>query len=62
MLPLDTDPISPDEILALAASVYAGLSEPDIQAVEQIAADRRNFLSDRSSPPPKTTHPKNELN
>jgi hypothetical protein len=45
MFPLDTAPISlaPDDILAIAASVYAGLSEPDIQAVEQIAADRQQF-------------------
>jgi predicted DNA-binding antitoxin AbrB/MazE fold protein len=30
---------SPDEILLIAASVYEGLSEPEIQAVEQIAGD-----------------------
>jgi predicted DNA-binding antitoxin AbrB/MazE fold protein len=35
---------SPDDILAIAASVYEGLSEPEIQAIEQIAGDRTNFM------------------
>lgn len=37
---------SPDAILSLAASVYAGLSPQDITEVEQIALQRRNFFGD----------------
>ncbi len=37
---------SPDAILALAASVYAGLSPQDITDVEQIALQRRDFFGD----------------
>ena len=37
---------SPDAILALAASVYAGLSPQDIAEVEQIALQRRDFFGD----------------
>ena len=37
---------SPDAILALAASVYAGLSPQDITEVEQIALARRDFFGD----------------
>jgi predicted DNA-binding antitoxin AbrB/MazE fold protein len=37
---------SPDAILALAASVYAGLSAQDITEVEQIALQRRDFFGD----------------
>jgi hypothetical protein len=32
-------PLTPDETLAIAASVYEGLSESEIQAIEQIAGD-----------------------
>jgi predicted DNA-binding antitoxin AbrB/MazE fold protein len=32
-------PATPDDILAIAASVYEGLSESDIQAIEQIGCD-----------------------
>jgi predicted DNA-binding antitoxin AbrB/MazE fold protein len=35
---------SPDAILALAASVYEGLSAEDITEVEQIALQRRDFF------------------
>jgi predicted DNA-binding antitoxin AbrB/MazE fold protein len=38
---------SPDAILALAASVYAGLSLQDITQVEQIALERRDFFGER---------------
>jgi predicted DNA-binding antitoxin AbrB/MazE fold protein len=38
---------SPDAILALAASVYEGLSPQDIMEVEQIALERRDFFGDR---------------
>ena len=37
---------TPDAILALAASVYAGLSAQDITEVEQIALLRRDFFGD----------------
>jgi hypothetical protein len=37
---------SPDAILALAASVYAGLSPQDIREVEQIALQRQDFFGD----------------
>ncbi len=37
---------SPDAILALAASVYDGLSSQDIVEVEQIALQRRDFFGD----------------
>jgi predicted DNA-binding antitoxin AbrB/MazE fold protein len=36
--------ITPDDILAIAASVYEGLSEDEICEVEQIAYDRTNFM------------------
>jgi predicted DNA-binding antitoxin AbrB/MazE fold protein len=39
---------SPDAILALAASVYAGLSPQDITEVEQIALQRRDFFGSKS--------------
>ncbi|MFN8485801.1 MAG: antitoxin AF2212-like protein [Anaerolineae bacterium] len=35
---------SPDAILAVAASVYAGLTPQDITEVEQIALERRDFF------------------
>jgi len=37
---------SPDAVLALAASVYAGLSPQDITEVEQMALHRRDFFGD----------------
>jgi hypothetical protein len=37
---------SPEAILALAASVYDGLSPQDITEVEQIALQRRDFFGD----------------
>ncbi len=37
---------SPDVILALAASVYEGLSPQEITEVEQIALQRRDFFGD----------------
>jgi len=36
---------SPDDILALAAKVYDGLSEGDVAEVEKIALDRSSFLA-----------------
>ena len=39
---------SPDDILALASQVYAGLSESDRKDVESIAADRGSFFGPRS--------------
>jgi len=35
--------IAPDDMLALAASVYEGLSEDEINEVEQTMSDRTNF-------------------
>lgn len=39
--------LSPDEMLKLASQVYEGLSEEDINEIEQIALDRSNFFGDR---------------
>ena len=39
--------VEPEDILALAAQVYAGLSEPEIGAIEAIALDRRPFFEQR---------------
>ncbi|CAN5460557.1 hypothetical protein BH24GEM3_BH24GEM3_19420 [soil metagenome] len=36
-----------DDVLALAAHVYEGLSEEEIAEVEQIAFDRRALFSER---------------
>ncbi|HMV47204.1 MAG TPA: antitoxin family protein [Blastocatellia bacterium] len=38
--------LSADEILALAAKVYEGLSENDIEEIERIALDRRDFFGE----------------
>jgi len=38
---------TPDEILGLAAQVYAGLSEQEVTDVEKIALDRSNFARSR---------------
>jgi len=37
---------SPDAILALAASVYAGLSAQDLNEVEQLTLHRQDFFRD----------------
>jgi hypothetical protein len=37
--------LGPDDILAIAASVYQGLTEPEIYAIQQIANDRQNFMA-----------------
>jgi len=39
-------PESPAEILELARDVYAGLSEEEITAVEQIALNRQHFFTE----------------
>lgn len=39
----------PDEMLKLAAQVYQGLSDQEIDEIEQIALDRRDFFSPRSN-------------
>ena len=39
---------SPETILALAANVYAGLSPQEINEVEQIALQRRDFFGDQA--------------
>lgn len=48
-LAVQPSPISTDEFLELAASVYEGLSEQDIKEIEEIATDRSIFFS---KPPP----------
>jgi predicted DNA-binding antitoxin AbrB/MazE fold protein len=40
---------TPEDILALAAQVYDGLSEQEVNDVEQIAYDRSSFFT-RSTP------------
>ena len=45
---LSVEPLEPAKngnVLDLAASVYAGLSEEDIADVERIATDRSKFFS-----------------
>jgi len=37
-----------DDVLKFASSVYAGLSEGEIDEIEQIALDRRNFFGKNS--------------
>jgi predicted DNA-binding antitoxin AbrB/MazE fold protein len=39
-------PPSPEEILQLAAEVYAGLSDEEIAEIEQIASRRHDFFGD----------------
>ncbi|HEX2224864.1 MAG TPA: antitoxin family protein [Thermoanaerobaculia bacterium] len=46
---LETDErkrLSPEEILALATHVYSGLSEQEIEEVEQIALQRDSFFAE----------------
>lgn len=42
---------TPEEILELAGNVYAGLSEDEIEEIEEIILDRSNFFGDRSELP-----------
>ncbi len=37
-------PLDPRQMLQLAAEVYQGLSEQEIDEIESIALDRRNFI------------------
>jgi len=46
-LVVDTEE-SPDDILALAASIYDGLSPQEMAEVEQIALQRRDFFGDNA--------------
>lgn len=43
------DQIEPDQMLQLAAEVYQGLSDQQIQDVEQIALDRQPFFGESVS-------------
>ncbi|MEC4818481.1 MAG: antitoxin family protein [Scytonema sp. PMC 1069.18] len=43
-----TTPLSPQDMLQLAAQVYEGLSATDIDEIEAIALNRDNFFSDRT--------------
>ena len=39
-----TEPSSDDDVLAMAARVYAGLADDDIDEIEQIALNRGDFF------------------
>lgn len=39
---------SPEDILSLATQVYEGLSESEIDEIEKIALDRKNFFGGRT--------------
>jgi predicted DNA-binding antitoxin AbrB/MazE fold protein len=41
-------PESPEEILELAMHIYDNLSEEQIEEIEQIILNRRNFFGDRA--------------
>ena len=49
VMPVAQTTLTPDEILALAASVYDGLSEEEINELEKIALDRSNWSTGRPS-------------
>ena len=38
-----------DDLLALAADVYEGLAPEDVDAIEEIACNRRDFFGDSAS-------------
>ena len=40
---------APEDVLALAAKVYEGLSEDEINEIENIILNRSNFTSDRTT-------------
>ncbi len=40
---------TPEDVLALAGQVYAGLSDEEIDDVERISLDRRAFFGDRAT-------------
>ncbi len=40
---------TPEDVLALAGQVYAGLSDEEIDGVERISLDRRAFFGDRAT-------------
>ena len=41
--PMENGQTDPDRILALAAKVYAGLTEAEIDSLERVILDRSNF-------------------
>ncbi|MBR8838378.1 MAG: hypothetical protein DSM106950_31345 [Stigonema ocellatum SAG 48.90 = DSM 106950] len=43
-----TTPLSPQEMLQLAAQVYEGLSATDVDEIEEITLKRDNFFSHRT--------------
>ena len=43
-----TNSLTPQEMLQLAAEVYEGLSEADVDEIEEIALKRDYFFTDRS--------------
>lgn len=44
----NTNPFSPQEMLQLAAEVYEGLSETDVDEIEEIALKRDYIFSDKT--------------
>ncbi|WGV26755.1 antitoxin family protein [Halotia branconii] len=45
---IDTNPVTPKEMLQLAVEVYEGLSETDIDEIEEIALKQNYFFADRT--------------
>ena len=43
-----TNPFSPEKMLELAAKIYEGLSETDVDEIEGIALNRDYILSDKT--------------
>ncbi len=41
-------PETPEDILALAEEVYTGLTDAEIDEIEQIALDRQDFFRERT--------------
>ena len=48
-LVVETVIATPEDLLALAAQVYEGLSSEQVDAIEEIAIDRRNFFGKAAS-------------
>jgi predicted DNA-binding antitoxin AbrB/MazE fold protein len=47
-LVVETPTETPGDLLELAAQVYDGLTESEIDEIEQIALERRNFFPERN--------------
>lgn len=46
---VETSLESQDDLIELAAQVYAGLSDEQVHEIEQIALDRSNFFNDSTT-------------